>query len=285
MNDLELLESEDKNPYKGAGVKSNEAQSNASVFKYFFLFCLIALFSFTSYTVYLVLTQGNLRPIRNIEIANTLIYANSQDVKNAINEVGRLDYFFTNLGEITRKIENVDWVKSVSVEKKWPDTLIVKLEERIPYVRFGKSEFLDREGNRFFLPPHEGLKDLFPVDGEQGTEKKVLGMYALLKPWFKERNMELRSITLDNRQIWHIDTANEIKIILGKDDLNFRLKKLYNIYRILIDKESYRRIIKVIDLRYQGGGFSVQWTNGVNAKYISEEAVRTIPEIKIKSKR
>ena len=284
MNDLELLESEDKNPYSGATVKSQEGkESSFSILRFFNFLFVLGFIGFTSYTVYLVLTQGNIRPIRNIEIANTLIYANGQDVKNAINEVGRLDYFFTNLGEITRKIENVDWVKSVSVEKRWPDTLIVKLEERIPYVRFGDAEFLDREGNRFFLPPSGGLRDLFRVDGELGTEKKVLAMYAVLKPWFEERNMELRSIKLDSRQNWRLYTDNNIEIILGKDDLNLRLKKLFSIYHNLI--KQYKRVIQTIDLTYQDGGFSVRWKKGVIAEYESKRAVQDIPEIKKRSGR
>lgn len=276
MNELAV---EDKNPYKGAGVKVEGEKK--SLAKPFFTLLFLGLLGIVAYTIFLVLTQGNLRPIKNIDISNPLIYASERDVYDAIQEVGRLDYFFINLNEIARKVENIPWVKAVSVEKKWPDTLIIKIEERIPYVRFGQNEFLDREGNRFSLPPSEGLEDLFQVYGDQGTEKKVLGMYAILTPWFKERNMQLNAIRLDKRQSWHLYTINNIEIILGKDELNLRLKKLFSIYHNLISE--YKRVIEVIDLRYQGGGFSARWKGGVTAKFISD-VERKNPNVKIKDK-
>lgn len=107
-------------------------------------------------------------------------------------------------------------------------------------------------------PPHE---DLFQVSGPDGSEKRVLKRYREIEPWLLGQQIDAVAIRLDPRLVWHIRLRSGIDVILGRHDLNQRLKKLAVVYRRVIN--DYRPYIASVDLRYQDG-FSVRWKPGVH---------------------
>ena len=47
-----------------------------------------------------------------------------------------LDLFDLDILEIRKKLENVQQIKEVSIEKIFPDTLLIKIDERVPLLYF-----------------------------------------------------------------------------------------------------------------------------------------------------
>ena len=214
--------------------------------------------------------QNPILPIRDVLVDRNMVYANDKDIENTIRaSFKHEDMLRVNPRKVAQELEKIGWVKSVVVRKRWMDKLEVSVEERMPILRWGDNgEYLDDEGVRFRLPDSPALKTLFLVSGPQGTEVRVMGMQRVLAPWFAARNIPFSSLRLDVHQIWHIETIEGIDIILGRENLNQRMKKFALVYSNII--EPYRQYIESVDLRYHEG-FSVRWKNGVTPSEIANK--------------
>ncbi|SUO97232.1 cell division protein FtsQ/DivIB [Suttonella ornithocola] len=206
------------------------------------------------------LTQNAFFPLKRVVLERPLIYADPLTITDTVRSYGRADMLHIDVQALATQIDQMDWVKSVIVSKQWPDAIKVNVQERVPILRWGKGDFLDTDAVHFHLPDAPALTKLFAVEGPEGTEKSVLEMYRRINPWLREQGVELLSLTLDPRLIWHVRIAPGIDVLLGRDELNERLKKLVIVNRKILSK--YGKYIASLDLRYQEG-FSVRWKPGV----------------------
>ncbi|MBV7435178.1 cell division protein FtsQ/DivIB [Cardiobacteriaceae bacterium TAE3-ERU3] len=221
------------------------------------------------YFAYQRLTKQAFFPLRRVIIAEPLRYGSADDVAAAVNRAGEPDLMHVDVQELAKNISDISWVSDAVVEKRWPDSVYVRLQERFPVVRWG-GQYLDKDAVRFSLPNPPAQEALFPVMGPDGYEGKVLARYREMEPWLLGQQVPMNGIRLDPRLIWHIDLPGDIDVILGRDDLNNRLKKLAMVYkRVVVPYEAY---IDAVDLRYQDG-FSVRWKPGVKPKNGQEAAL------------
>lgn len=199
-------------------------------------------------------------PLKKVILEKPLVYGAASDVLKVVNAHENRGYLRSDVGKIAQELTELGWVKSAVVKKQWYDSLEVNIQERIPVLRWGESEYLDKEGVRFALPETPAVQGLFMVDGPEGYNENVLKMYDILMPWFAQQNVEVKALVLDPRLVWRLTLKNGVEVILGKDNINERCKKLVVINQQLINK--YDKYIQSVDLRYQNG-FSVRWKTGV----------------------
>lgn len=206
-------------------------------------------------------TQEAFFPIERILLEHPLVYGDEQAILKVFRDNKVLDLTHLDAKRLAEKIQEVSWVESASVEKKWLSSIVVDVVERIPVVRWGDgSRYLDPDGVVFALPENPALRSLFKVQGPEGYEKVVLEHYRIFEPWLLSYGIAIESVTLDSRLIWHVRIGNGVDVVLGRHDLNQRLKKLVLAYERII--KSQAPYIEKVDLRYHDG-FSIHWKKGV----------------------
>ena len=62
--------------------------------------------------------------------------------------------------------------------KRWPDTLILQVRERLPFARWGANRLIDREGAVFTVPGGDALQGLPQLDGPDDARAQVVGFYS-----------------------------------------------------------------------------------------------------------
>lgn len=236
----------------------------ASLLLTLFLLLVIGL---CSWLLYQRLTQDAFLPLKRVVLLRPLIYADGNQLTEKVQHFGRNDLLQIDVSLLAAELRKQDWVKSIVVSKEWPDALRIDVQERVPLLRWGDRHFLDNEAAIFALPESPALAMLFPVHGPQGSEAQVLDMYLHLNPWLNAQGLPLRRLLLDERHVWHLYLANGIEVILGREELNKRLKKLVVIKEKMLNR--YGQYISTLDLRY-ADGFSVRWKAGVSP--VSEKA-------------
>lgn len=222
---------------------------------------LLLVISLSGWLLYQRLTQDAFLPLKRIVLLRPLVYADSASLVGKVESFGRRDLLQIDVSQLAAELRKLDWVKSVNVTKEWPDALRIDVQERVPILRWGERHFLDNEASVFSLPASPALEMLFPVQGPQGSEAQVLEMYLHLNPWLNEQAMPLRRLVLDERQMWYLYLDYDIEVILGREELNKRLKKLVVIKEKILKR--YGQYIAALDLRYTDG-FSVRWKAGVS---------------------
>ena len=212
------------------------------------------------YAIYQRLSQQNFFPLKRVIIQEPLRYGDMREVSEIIRNHHQRDLLHMDVTLLADEMQRLDWIAKASVYKRWPDAVEVKLEERVPVVRWGGRAFLDASGEPFSIPDNDKLRELATIHGPDGYEKQVLQYWHDIAPWLGARQLQLQQLSLDQRLVWHAELENGLDVILGRDQLNDRLKKL----AVVNDKviKPYHRYIEAIDLRYHDG-FSGRWKAGV----------------------
>ncbi len=223
-------------------------------------FFLLAAIFLSFHFAYKRITEHAFFPLKRVLLVRPLIYGDREAIMDVVAACKSQDMLRIDIRTLTERIARLSWVESVSISKQWPDALQVDVHERVPILRWGKEDFLDRKGKSFLLPASPKLDTLFPVTGPKGHEKQVLDMYLTIHPWLRRQGVDMRGLILDTRLVWHVILGKELDVIIGREELNQRFKKLAVVNRRII--KNYEKYIHSVDLRYRNG-FSVRWKDGV----------------------
>ncbi len=129
--------------------------------------------------------------------------------------------------EARQMIEKLSWVKTAQVERRLPDTIYVKLEERVPialWQRHKRLSLIDKEGAVLSEHGLDEFQNLVIVTGEQAP-KKTYELLSLIKaePLIEER-VEAASLVSDRR--WDLTLKSGAIIKLPEQEIGLALRRL-----------------------------------------------------------
>lgn len=171
------------------------------------------------------------------------------------------DNFFTiDLNKTSIIFKSIPWVRKVIVYRKWPNILIVTIEEHDVLGIWGKykdERLLSIKGDIFTanLLKYKDSQALLVFQGPEGSEKEIARHCIQFRNWLAPTKLRLSSIVFSNLYGWRIILNNSMTIELGRsennDILKERITKLVFVYPQLI-RHVHGKILN-IDLRYQHG--------------------------------
>ncbi len=129
------------------------------------------------------------------------------------------NFFTVNLQNVRRAFEQVPWVRSAQVQREFPRTLVVQLQEHHAAAHWGPESGTAMVNNRGEVFESNGvdaeLDDLFRLDGPPGTSPQVLAMAQALAPVFAPLGLEITSLSLSVRGGWRVKLGEEAAVELG----------------------------------------------------------------------
>ena len=153
--------------------------------------------------------------------------------------------------EAKKLIEGIGWVKSARVERRLPDTVYIKLNERRPLVLWENNNqlhLIDSDGEFLTQDNLGAFKHLLMIRGK-GAPDKAKNLIGLLdaEPDLKSRIDHAQRI--DERR-WNLHLTDGKQIKLPETDMGLALRNvmLHQEQDNILDKAS----IAMIDARYQG---------------------------------
>lgn len=141
----------------------------------------------------------------------------------------------------------IPWVKSVTISRRLPDTILVALDERTPAALWQyqkKLSLIDSEGAVLTTQNLDTWKDLPLVVGD-GAEKHVATLLGMLNAEPAVAANLVSAVRIGDRR-WDLRLKNNITIRLPDTDMEFALRRL-----AVLDQEKniFGRDISAIDLR------------------------------------
>lgn len=118
-----------------------------------------------------------------------------------------------------QQLESLPWVRSATIERRLPGTLIVRLSERHPMAVWqhdGKLELIDRQGEVIAVKDLGRFAKLPTVVGERAAGHTA----ALLEMLGREPALAARvsaAVRVDNRR-WNVRIDNAIDVLLPEED-------------------------------------------------------------------
>lgn len=150
------------------------------------------------------------------------------DVLKAIINTQKDDPLFSFEPESAKTlIERMTWVKAAHVERRWPNTIYIKLQERKPLALLQqnkKLKLLDQSGEVIAAKTIEPFKTLVIVMG-QGAAKKAP---TLLQTLMAEPDLYAKtdSAGLISGRRWDLVLKNGVRIKLPEHDMGLALSRL-----------------------------------------------------------
>ena len=194
--------------------------------------------------------------IDRVVINGEFNYLSERDVIDLIDENVQTGFLTLNLPDLNRKIVEQDWIRSSSIRRSWPATLIVNIEEEIPVARWGEQQLLNNVGDYIDVINKDSVSHLPVIFSQAGDTKEIIKIYQLISELLGPVGLRIDEVESDNAGSWTLTVLSDIKIILGRDQLVEKLQRLQSVW--MAELSSQEKNINVIDLRYPNG-LAVKW--------------------------
>mgnify|MGYP003586434478 CR=1 FL=1 len=171
-----------------------------------------------------------------------------------------MNLFAADLAKVRRDLESVPVVGSVELERRLPDTLVVRVRERVPAARLDAAVLaypmaVDREGVVLgpssvtpHLPSITGLRGRGLRPGEHVAEAGVQGALRVLELCESPamgRFLKVGRIDVGHPDYLDLQLASGERVLLGERDVETRLLRLCEIIKAAADRG---RAIAAVDM-------------------------------------
>ncbi len=200
------------------------------------------------YAVLFVVLHLPIYPIKHIEVNGELMHVTRDQLKLIAEGHLHGNFFTVDLVQTRDAFQKLPWVRNVSVRRRWPDMLVVQVEEQRELARWDDIALVNTHGEMFHAISD---KDLPTFYGPGESVKEIADNYQLYDQLLTPIGMRVNRLSLSARRAWQIGTDKGMVIELGRDQMEQRLKKFVNIYPIALGTQS--GFVSYADLRYPNG--------------------------------
>ena len=195
-------------------------------------------------------------PLSKIMVGGNFNHLEEQELAELVNIEIDGGFLSMNLNQLRQELQSHPWIHQVSVRREWPSTLKVEVIEEVPIARWGKKGFLNRLGDQLSLPENSNLKSLPVLEADFGSSQDMIAQYLLLAELLAPTDLRLTELQRDAVGAWQIETAAGVRIVLGRDQIIEKIRRLIVVWGSGLDVQLNN--IATIDLRYPNG-LAVSW--------------------------
>ncbi len=189
--------------------------------------------------------------IEFVVIEGELQRVTENDVQAAVFNFINRSMLAVDLEQVKAALEGNAWIKSASLRRKWPNTLIVDVTEEVPIARWGDRQLLNQDGNIFSPPVVDSQLNLAKLSGPHGSEKRVMEQYQVFNQLLYPKNIRIASLDLNSRGAWTVNLLNEVTLSVGSINPVQRVRRFARVYDGLFAAQMTD--IERFDLRYEDG--------------------------------
>lgn len=176
------------------------------------LFCGINYTVRNWFTVNKIIIKGNIRHITPVQL--------SYIAHNKLHGT----FFTLNIRELKSEFQEIPWVHQVSLNRNFPHTIVVTIDEYNAVARIGNGDLVSENGDIFDGADDNINLPIFYVDA--GQVIVALDKYRQIQKVLQRHNDSLTKLWLNSPQITRFGTARNLTVTICDPDLTARLKVL-----------------------------------------------------------
>jgi cell division protein FtsQ len=219
-------------------------------------FCILAL-----YWVSEPLGRWLERPIKSVVVEGEFHFISKGRATELLEREIDGDFLQLDLMRLKKALMDDPWVESVTLNRRWPDTLVVKIAEQKPIARWGDG-FLNQRGEIVRVEKLERLNGLPWLQGSESDTIEILQQYQDLSQLLRARGLEVEALKCDNKKTWRLTIKNAVEIAIGRDQVMEKMRRFVTVYDNYLS--SVWGDVKAVDVRY---------SNGVAVRWVSDSAM------------
>jgi len=223
------------------------------------VFIVIALFLMAAASIAWVsmgIVANDRWPIRWLELNGAFQRVSAEQLRARMTPLIDESFFTIDLQELRGAARRISWVSSVRIQKEWPDTVTVTIEEFVPIAHWNRGRLISEKGEAFAVPEADEIQGLPWLQGPQERLDEVLRNWSEFSELLMPMGLEISGLKLDRRGAWAMDLNNGTHVQLGRNYARERLQRLLASWGSLMHEQVAPP--QDVDLRYTNG-FAVLW--------------------------
>ena len=160
------------------------------------------------------------RPVRTLHVQASFQRVTPIQVEQAVSDQLGRGFLGANLRTLSTDVEALEWVDDVDVERRWPDSLVVRIGEQVAAARWGATGLLNRRGELFAERASHLFPELPQLSGPMGSEQRVAQRYLNLRGRLAAANLGLSLLVLDDRGSWSFQLEDGTEVRIGRRDFS-----------------------------------------------------------------
>ena len=199
------------------------------------------------YTGVFLIVHSGWFPLTNIRVEGQLSHISREQIAYLAD---RLDgnFFTLNLDQTRTGFEKLPWVRSVNIRRRWPGTLVVKIEEHKALAHWGDSALVNTQGEVFEASSND--KSLPFFEGPEGSSQELVTAYGEFSGGLASLGLKPVRVELSARRAWRMQLNNGMQLVVGREQTLVRLARFVHIYQHAF---AGRAQLQYVDLRYPNG--------------------------------
>lgn len=209
----------------------------------------------------LVPRLGGPRAALTLEVGGELSRIAPETVRGIVAPRLNKDFYELDLAAVRAAVERQPWVARARVERAWPSTVRVHVQEHRAVARWGERALLSDQ-DVVFTPDRvpEDLAGAPRLAGPEGQQAVVRQNYAQLRTQLADTPFAPASLEQNARGEWTAKTADGIELRLGRGAPLEAVPRLSGPVRTAL--EGRLQEVTYVDLHYING-FAVGWREPV----------------------
>lgn len=185
---------------------------------------------------------------QRVVITEAPAHVTRRQIEDIVRRELRGNFFTMDLEASRRAFTRLPWVRDVSLVRRWPATLEVRIAEHEAIALWQEGGLVDRHGDVF-----QGATDAeLPLfSGPEGSSRQVAERYAEIDKVLAVAGMKPRALLLSPRHAWTVELTDGTRIELGRSTDLAPLQRFLAAYPQQLGPLVSR--IGHIDLRYRNG--------------------------------
>ena len=195
-------------------------------------------------------------PIRWLELNGAFQRVSAEQLRASMTPLIDESFFTIDLQELRDAAKRISWISVVHVQKEWPDTITVAIEEFEPIAHWNRGQLISRKGVAFSVPEADEIQGLPWLQGPGQRLDEILLNWSEFSDQLAPMGLEIQGLKLDQRGAWSLELSNGTRVQLGRDAARDRFQRLLVSWDALMREQAAPP--QDIDLRYTNG-FAVLW--------------------------
>lgn len=240
------------------GAVAEESDTTSNPVALYRVMIAILFTAFLVWLVYMLLDPATL-PVKQVKIEGEFRHLSEEKLHELVHDKARGNFFNLDVSAVRNALLADPWVRDVSVQRVWPDTIRVFVTEQFAVARWGDKGLLNDRG-RFFAPAANTYPDNLPLlAGPDGTQILMLEKYIFLEKVLGPHDLHVGILRLNERRAWLFELDDGLKVELGRENFEERASRFVQ----LVINGLATRISEAekIDMRYPNG-YAVLWKAG-----------------------
>lgn len=190
-------------------------------------------------------------PIAYIQVYGSYRNIDQADIQQRIMPYVQQSFYAISLRRLQKALMHFPGVKSVSIVRKWPDTLTITMEPELPLAIWNDKQLITSDGVIYDQMKDHGT-GLPQLIGKAKDAEQVLAAYRQDAAILQAAQATLARLESLGGGVWKMTLADGVQVMLGGDNQLQQLQRFAAVYPSL-NAGSSGEALAFIDLRYRNG--------------------------------